>query len=76
MNKKKYYFELMDSLIQGTYWGNILNDLWKIHGDKIKEDLKKHDGILFPKHQDIFRSFTFFSFNDLRVVLIGQGSLY
>jgi uracil-DNA glycosylase len=72
MNKKKHYFELMDSLIQGTYWSDILSGLWKIHGSKIEEDLKKHDDKLFPKHQDIFRAFTFFSFDDLRVVLIGQ----
>jgi uracil-DNA glycosylase len=74
MNKKKCYFELMDLLIQNTYWYDILNGLWKIHGIKIEEELKKQAllGSVFPKNQDIFRSFTFFSFNDLRVVLIGQ----
>ena len=64
----------MDSLIQGTYWSDILSGLWKIHGSKIEEDLKKQASLdkLFPKQQDIFRAFTFFSFDDLRVVLIGQ----
>ncbi|QTE23447.1 uracil-DNA glycosylase [Polaribacter cellanae] len=56
-------------------WKNILNqEFEKTYFKKligfVKNEYKNHT--CFPKGQDIFASFDFCSFNDLKVVIIGQ----
>jgi uracil-DNA glycosylase len=58
-------------------WREILERLWKTYGIEIENEFIKHNDVyigldIFPLKSDIFKCFTFFSFSDLRVVIIGQ----
>jgi uracil-DNA glycosylase len=60
----------MNKIIEKTAWSRVLLNLWENHKNEIEGILD--DETTLPKNEDIFKAFTFFKEEDLKVVILGQ----